>query len=317
MRNFGGFFQRFTRLKVGYSCGTIVNGGGVCLASGLVYAERSPVGEKPKQAIAFTDRPLTHQFLLKQASVLSVEAVSRVLTHTVIALQEENASYCEKLKDLIGIYEMGGDGLPLVMTSQQHYQQMVELKSQVTVDKKAVQELHLLFVYVQKLMDAAAETSFLVGADYASVQASERLHAGEREVEKEFREREQLEAELLRAEADHVIRTKVKREAKPTEDMPAKDSNIIKQKQKLKNIDKAVYEDDIKISTSYEKLVDKDETKYFFDEHGNDEIKISTKDENEEELKKTESDISEDEFNFPLDRKLFEENEEKYKLPTF
>jgi hypothetical protein len=160
---------------------------GFCLASGLVLTERTEGGNKPEKSVTFTDPPpLTHQFVLKQASVLSVEAVSRVLTHTVIALQEQNTCYCEMLRELIGIFELGGDGLPLVMTSQQIYEKMVSLKSQINSEKKAVQELHLLFIYVQKLMDAAAETSFLVGADYASVQASERLRSAEREVQKKW-----------------------------------------------------------------------------------------------------------------------------------
>merc|ERR1712080_354202 len=95
----------------------------------------------------------------------------------------------------------GGDGLPLVMTSQQLYEKMVSLKTQVNCEKKVVQDLHLLFIYVQKLMDAAAETSFLVGADYASVQASERLRSAEREVEKEIREVEKLGKEYIWAKS--------------------------------------------------------------------------------------------------------------------
>ena len=54
---------------------------------------------------------------------------------------------------------------------------IINLILKVSSDKKNVQDLDLLFSYVQKLVDAAAETSFLIGADYASVQASERLHS--------------------------------------------------------------------------------------------------------------------------------------------
>lgn len=117
-------------------------------------------------------------------------------------------------------------------------------------------------------------------------------------------------------------RTKVKKEPKEIiEENPVHDNDIIKEKETLKKSEAVIYEEDIKVTTTPEKSLNEKELKTpsFFDEHSEDDIKITVKDESENDEDKhetkIESDFSDEEFNFPLHQ--FNEKEEKYKLPTF
>jgi len=303
---------------------------GTSLCSMLAYNEREGALPKPEKPVALKDEPMTHQFVLRQSSVLSVEAVTRVLTQTVVALQDANRDYCQKVGRLISLYNMGDDGLPPVMANQQMYQQMVELKIQVSSDKKNVQDLDLLFSYVQKLVDAAAETSFLIGADYASVQASERLHSALNVVQQEIAAREALEKELTLAEKSLIERTKVGSDSEIPGEQKLDKNDILKESNKLEKADPVVFGEDIKVTAREDGQTQGNATTekfaFSFENNSDEETKISVKQDDNEDFSLSvqkddmTSDFSDEEFNFPLHRKEFndkEYDEFKYKLPSF
>jgi hypothetical protein len=60
---------------------------------------------------------------------------------------------------------------------------------------------------MKKLMDSNAEVCFLVGADFASKQASERLHSAQGTVQQLFDRARLLEVELAEAQRGHIERT--------------------------------------------------------------------------------------------------------------
>lgn len=77
---------------------------------------------------------------------------------------------------------MTADGLPIAYTQEELYDKVISLKTQMKQDKAQLVELETLFSYVRKMIDSVAETSFLVGAEYASLEASNRLASAEAQV---------------------------------------------------------------------------------------------------------------------------------------
>merc|ERR1712059_172750 len=97
-------------------------------------------------------------------------------------------------------------------TNQEIYDRMVELRGKIKREKEALSELEILFTFVKKLMDSSAETSFLVGAEFSSLVASERLSSAEQLVIRTLERVKQEELELKEAEADHIERMGRKKE---------------------------------------------------------------------------------------------------------
>ena len=77
---------------------------------------------------------------------------------------------------------MTADGLPIAYTQEELYDKVIFLKTQIKQDKGQLVELETLFSYVRKMMDSVAETAFLVGAEFASLEASTRLATAESQV---------------------------------------------------------------------------------------------------------------------------------------
>merc|ERR1719222_654332 len=110
----------------------------------------------------------SHTFLLSQSSVLCIEAASRTLHHSVVALVEIASSYSAHLSELAALLELGGDGLPLAYTSSEIYDKMVELRMDLKREKQQLAELNLLFTCCRRVLENAGETAFLVGADFSA-----------------------------------------------------------------------------------------------------------------------------------------------------
>lgn len=167
----------------------------------VVLAEERP---PPNRSIQVSSPELSHAFLIKQSSILSVDAASRLLLHTLTALQDLNRAYCLHMQELTTIYEMSAGGLPLALTSQDLYEAMLRLRLKVKTERQQLSDLRLLWEYARKLMEASAETSFLAGAEYCSVEASERLASAQRHVDQELGAAAQLEAALRHGEQAHI-----------------------------------------------------------------------------------------------------------------
>ena len=159
----------------------------------------------------------SHTFLLSQSSVLCIEAASRTLHHSVVALVEIASSYSAHLSELAALLELGGDGLPLAYTSSEIYDKMVELRMDLRREKQQLAELNLLFGCCRRVLETAGETAFLVGAEFSALQAGERVAGAERAVEQALHLARLLERNLQEAERKHIERAGKAEEARNKE----------------------------------------------------------------------------------------------------
>jgi len=308
----------------------VLLGRGVSLAAGagiasiLSFQAEAELG-KPKDSLHLEniEQKWSHKYLLQQSSVLNVESVSVTLTQTVVALQACSRSYCSHMTQLTSLLTMSCDGLPLAYTSQELYDKVVELRGITKKEKEALLELGVFFTYVRKLLDSVAETAFLVGAEYASLQASSRLASAEIQVREELGMAERAEQELLVVERENVIKVGkekkeevkidtewVKGEVSKFDEMEVNKFPNIEEKVKV-----TVTESEIK---SDEKL-DSSQEIFSFDKNSDELIKISVRQDDDEHIKISVKEDEEDEF------KNEDKNEEndsentpfKYKMPTF
>merc|ERR1719237_2039218 len=143
----------------------------------------------------------SHTFLLSQSSVLCIEAASRTLHHSVVALVEIASSYSAHLSELAALLELGGDGLTLAYTSSEIYDKMVELRMDLRREKQQLAELNLLFGCCRRVLEKAGERA--AGAERAVEQA---LHLARL-----------LERNLQEAERKHIERAGKAEEARNKE----------------------------------------------------------------------------------------------------
>ena len=180
------------------------------LATKAVHADESVTELKSEGLVPldFSQIPQqsSHSFLLSQSSVLCVEAASRTLHHSVVALQEIATSYSTHISELAALLELGGDGLPLAYTSAEIYDKMVDLKSDLKREKQQLADLNLLFGCCKRVLENAGETAFLVGAEFSALQAGERIASAERAVQQSLHTARVLEGYLQGAERKHIER---------------------------------------------------------------------------------------------------------------
>lgn len=81
---------------------------------------------------------------------------------------------------------------------------MVQLRHTISVKKKEILDLELLFEYVKKLMDANAEVNFLTGSEFSSLQTSERIHAASEHLKKQLEALSLAELDLAAAHKSHI-----------------------------------------------------------------------------------------------------------------
>jgi len=305
--------------------------GGVRLAAGagisslLSYKVESDLA-KPEASLKLENihQEWSHKYLLQQSSLLNVESASVTLTQTVVAIQDCSRSYCSHLKQMTSLLTMSSDGLPLAYSSMEIYDMVVELRGIIKMEKEALLELGTFFTYVRKLMDSVAETSFLVGADYASLQASSRLASAEEQVKAQLGLAEWAEQELLSVEKDNVLKVGKKEEVKKL------DTEWVEgELNKLETVEipKALNteEDDVNVTVreSESDTNDKESSEnkgFTFDSNGDELIKISVRESDDDQIKisikKEEDEVKSDDDEQEIKNENISSNFE-YKMPTF
>eukprot|EP00092_Neocalanus_flemingeri_P001710 GFUD01001825.1.p1 GENE.GFUD01001825.1~~GFUD01001825.1.p1 ORF type:complete len:322 (-),score=132.62 GFUD01001825.1:198-1163(-) len=290
------------------------------VSSILSYQAESGLG-RPEASLKLENiqQKWSHKYLLQQSSVLNVESASVTLTQTVVALQACAQSYCSHLAQLTGLLTMSSDGLPLAYSNQELYDMVVELRGILQIEKEALLELGVLFTYVRKLLDSVAETAFLVGAEYASLQASSRLATAEAQVKEELGMADRAEQELLQVERDNVIKIgKEKKEKKL-------DPEWVKgEVEKLDNIEIPLIPntDEVKVTVKESENTNDEgspQESFTFDRNSDELIKITVRQDEDDFIKIS---IKEDEDDNESEGLEDEENDLnnppfKYKMPTF
>ena len=83
-------------------------------------------------------------------------------------------------------------------------EKVVELRSRCKDLRGSVSDLEIMSHFVRKLLDANAEVCFLAGAEFASLQASERLQAAQRTLSELFERVKKAELDLATAHQAHI-----------------------------------------------------------------------------------------------------------------
>jgi len=138
-----------------------------CPACGTCFA-----GKKP---IAWEKEDLTHSFLLRQANILTIDSITRVLSETMSAIEDYHAQYrrlIEMLMDLMEDSRCATDTRAELINCKQ-----IVVRSSIEDMKKSILELESYLESVSRLAHASAETAFLANAEYASVALMERLNS--------------------------------------------------------------------------------------------------------------------------------------------
>ncbi len=155
----------------------------------------------PKEAVTLPGsiEELTHEFLIRQSCLISADSASKVVSHHVAAVEDTVARHVAVMAELANLYEDGVAAL-----TDDGAQTVMELRARSAELKKTVADLELLSHFVKKLLEANAEACFLAGADFASVQASERLQSAGRALEALFEKSKAAEMDLVRAHQVHI-----------------------------------------------------------------------------------------------------------------
>ena len=81
---------------------------------------------------------------------------------------------------------------------------MVELRTRCKELRASLSDLEIMSHFVRKLLDANAEVCFLAGAEFASLQASERLQSAQRSLSTLFEGVKKAELDLAAAHQTHI-----------------------------------------------------------------------------------------------------------------
>ena len=170
------------------------------MAAHYSFVESDDVKEKPSEPIQWPEqKSLTHQYLIQQTCGLSVEHASQVQTQVVHAAQDYAKDYISVLKDMINLYQDS-----VIALTDEGNQRLVSLKEKAKSLQKAVRDVEMMGHFVKKLMHANAEMCFLAGAEFVSIQASERSVQGENVIQGLLEEVKLLELDVAKAQAGHI-----------------------------------------------------------------------------------------------------------------
>lgn len=150
-----------------------------------------------------TDSDLTHCFLIKQASQVTVDSVTRIITETATAYEDYHCEYRRVMEMMMDSLEESrtacGQDLEVLECK------MVLARSKVDDMKKRIQELDIFLASVEKLGNSAAETAFMANAEYASLAMLERLHSLGLEVKRLRDETREKERDMLELQALIIV----------------------------------------------------------------------------------------------------------------
>ncbi|KAF6211841.1 hypothetical protein GE061_012357 [Apolygus lucorum] len=155
------------------------------------YSMRGPVTKFKEDPAQFS-----HKFLIQQASSVVTSATSQLLTQSVVAIVDTVEKYRSTVLELIQLVESReqinegelADELSELITGSRV--KASDLKAQLL-------ELQAFMEYVEKLVNSAAETAFLAGAEYSSTSLSESLHSAQFQIRESLKNLQNLDHNLI------------------------------------------------------------------------------------------------------------------------
>ncbi|XP_063624082.1 uncharacterized protein LOC134796075 [Cydia splendana] len=130
--------------------------------------------QKDEQPVISDEEKLGHEFLIRQATTVNVNAATQLLTVTMVAIQDTSERLREALSKEICLVkqalEWGEDSTP-----PQHWDQLVAVRGSLCDLKHNLRVLLSYMDYAEKLATVAAEISYLSGNIAASDAICERI----------------------------------------------------------------------------------------------------------------------------------------------
>ena len=158
-----------------------------------------PTHEKPATPIGLPPSSLSHEFLIQQSCTLSVESSSNLMSQMVNAVNDQFVTFSDVIGELASLYDDS-----VIALTEEGADRVALLKQAHSDLKKSMDELETAFYFVQKLMDANAEVCFIVGSEFASTQASERIYSAKKTVSEVFDKVRLMELDLVTAYTSHI-----------------------------------------------------------------------------------------------------------------
>lgn len=123
--------------------------------------------------VGWDENSLEHEFLIRQATTVNVNAASQLLTVTIVAIQDTSERLRKALTREIALVQQAmewGDGTP-----PEHWDDLVAIRGTLTDLKHNLCILLSYMDYVEKVATSAAEISYLSGNLVASDALCERI----------------------------------------------------------------------------------------------------------------------------------------------
>ncbi|XP_065304345.1 diablo IAP-binding mitochondrial protein-like [Dermacentor albipictus] len=162
---------------------------------------------------------LSHEFLIKQASIVAVEAASRVLIQLTAAILDAHEAYWKSLNKLSSLLKRFETEVGLCSGDDSIWLEMIAIREETNRLKADVLSLESRMQSVTGLMEAIAQTAFANGAEYAGICANERLLSSERQIRSAAQKTATLEDVLNKAHRDAVISGADKADAPEKKDL--------------------------------------------------------------------------------------------------
>ncbi|CAG9793408.1 unnamed protein product [Diatraea saccharalis] len=154
--------------------------------------------------ISWDDGKLEHEFLIRQATTVNVNAATQLLTVTLIAIQDTSERLREALSKEICLVkqaiEWGEEGTP-----PHHWDQLVAVRGTLCDLKHNFRTLLSYMDYAEKLATVAAEISYLSGNIAASDAICERIDHACRTCNTQKQLTHELQQESLELQQQAII----------------------------------------------------------------------------------------------------------------
>lgn len=148
---------------------------------------------------------LSHEFLIKQASIAAVEATSRILMQLTAAVLDAHEAYCKSLNRMCSLMKTFETELGRCAGSDELWLELIAMREEANRLKANLVNLESRMQSVSNLVEAMAQTAFVNGAEYAGISANERLLSAQREIRSAAKRTASLEAVLNEAQKASII----------------------------------------------------------------------------------------------------------------
>ncbi|XP_026761571.2 uncharacterized protein LOC113520437 [Galleria mellonella] len=159
--------------------------------------------QKKEVDITWKDDNLEHEFLIRQATTVNVNAATQLLTVTLVAIYDTSERLREALTKEICLVKQAlewGEGTP-----PQHWDELVAVRGSLRDLKHNLRMLFSYMDYAEKLATVAAEISYLSGNIVASDAICERIDHACRTCNAQKQLTHELQQESLELQQQAII----------------------------------------------------------------------------------------------------------------